>query len=139
MPRSDYSPHKRDRIVSAFDSGMTGKEIAEKEGVPLPTVDYETPALAQEEIIERLKIAIEEQTRRADEERCRADEEWRLREQEMRVHAEQDIRAINAALQREREEHNKTTHARVSPKSSYATPPPAADSLSRPRTAELIL
>ncbi|OAA39079.1 Homeodomain-like protein [Metarhizium rileyi] len=37
-PRSEYSPHKRARIVSAFDSGMTGKEIAEKEGMPLPTV-----------------------------------------------------------------------------------------------------
>ncbi|KAM3497149.1 hypothetical protein MY10362_009487 [Beauveria mimosiformis] len=88
--------------------------------------------MAQEEEIERLKRALEQQTRRADEETRRADEETRradeerrlreqqtgradeerrLREQEMRlrVHAEQNTRAIDAALQREREEHNKTT------------------------------
>lgn len=77
--------------------------------------------MAQEEEIERLKRALEQQTRRADEETRRADEETRradeerlLREQEMRlrVHAEQNTRAIDAALQREREEHNKTTRGK---------------------------
>ncbi|KAM3515087.1 hypothetical protein MY11210_001325 [Beauveria gryllotalpidicola] len=47
------------------------------------------------------------QTRRADEERRLREQEMRLREQEirLRVHAEQNTRAIDAALQREREEH----------------------------------
>lgn len=70
--------------------------------------------MAQGEEIERLKRALEQQTRRADEETRRADDERRLREQEMRlrVHAEQNTRAIDAALQREREEHNKTTRGK---------------------------
>ena len=36
-PRLEYSPHKRARVVSAFSSGMTGREVAEQEGVPLAT------------------------------------------------------------------------------------------------------
>ena len=36
-PRLEYSPHKRARIVSAFNSGMTGREVAEQEGVPPAT------------------------------------------------------------------------------------------------------
>ncbi|KAM3427603.1 hypothetical protein NHJ13734_008923 [Beauveria thailandica] len=82
-----------------------------------------------DEVIDKERRRADEERRRADEERRRADEgideerrlrkqetrradeEMRLREQEMRlrVHAEQNTRAMNAALQREREEHNKTT------------------------------
>lgn len=36
-PRTEYSPYKRARIVSAFNSGITGPEIAEAEGVLLAT------------------------------------------------------------------------------------------------------
>ncbi|TQW01037.1 hypothetical protein IF1G_00968 [Cordyceps javanica] len=60
--------------------------------------------MAHEEEIKRLKRAIEQQIRRADEERRRADEIRCLREQEM-----QNTKAIEAALRRQREEHNKTT------------------------------
>lgn len=37
-PKKHYSPHKRTRIVTAYDLGVSPKEIALKEGIPAGSV-----------------------------------------------------------------------------------------------------